>query len=336
MKQIIYRYLEGKATEAEQLQLLKWLRNKQNRFVFNSYSLGWKESLDVNQLPDEGQKSWNQIQAVILEKSYKQWQHSRKVQSFFKYAAIFFFMVTLTGLGWYIIQSKNPNQLLYTRVLAEKGHISKVELPDGSLVWLNSGSEITYSSLFADKNRNIQLNGEAYFNVSHNEQLPLLVSCGELKVKVLGTKFNVSAYEENNQVDVVLEKGSVELLDAKIKSFDYRLKPGERAMFNKTEQKMTVSNVNTVKFTSWKDGIINIYDQSLEQVVKRLESRYNQKFRFSDNIKDYRYTFTIKNEPLDEIIQLMEKITPVKAIQEDDVIVFEMDVNKMRKSMDKH
>jgi ferric-dicitrate binding protein FerR (iron transport regulator) len=99
---------------------------------------------------------------------------------------------------------------------------------------------------------------------------------------------------------------------------------------------MTVSNVNTIKFTSWKEGIINIYDQSLEQVVKRLESRYNQKFRFGDDIKDYRYTFTIKNEPLDEIINLMEKITPVKTIQKDEVIVFQMDVDKMRKSMDKH
>jgi ferric-dicitrate binding protein FerR (iron transport regulator) len=327
MKQIIYKYLEGKATEAEQHKLLKWLRNKENRFVFNSNSLGWKESLDSNQLPDENLESWNQIQAVILEKSYKQWQHSRKVQSFFKYAAIFFFMVTLTGLTLYFVYSK-PIQPLYTSVVAEKGQISKVELPDGSLVWLNSGSEITYSNLFAEKNRNIQLNGEAYFNVAHNEQLPLVVSCGELNVKVLGTKFNVSAYEENKHVDVVLEKGSVELLD-------YCLKPGERAMFSKTERNMTVSNVNTAKFTSWKEGIINIYDQSLEQVVKRLESRYNQKFIFSNDIKDYRYTFTIKNEPLDEIINLMEKITPVKAIQKDDVIVFQMDIDKMRKSMEK-
>lgn len=336
MKQIVNRYLEGKATAEEQARLLEWLRKKENRLVFNSYSLRWKESLDANQLPGENQKSWNQIQTVILEESYKQWQHSRKVQMFFRYAAIFFFVVTLAGLGWNFTQSKKTNQLLYTSVVAEKGQISKIELPDGSLVWLNSGSKITYSNLFANSNRDIQLSGEAYFNVSHNEKLPLVVSCGELNVKVLGTKFNVTAYEENNQVDVVLEKGSVELLDAKVESFEYLLKPGERAMFNKTERKMTVSNVNTTKFTSWKEGIINIYDQSLDQVVKRLESRYNQEFRFSDDIKDYRYTFTIKNEPLDEIIQLMEKITPVKAIQKNDIIVFEMDMNKMRKSMDKH
>lgn len=334
MKEIAKKYLEGKATIAEQARLLEWLREKKNRFIFNSYSLSWKESLDFNQLSDESQESWNQIQSVILEKSYRQWQQSGKIQLFFRYAAIFFFIVIIAGLTFYRIQLK-PEQLLYTRVVAEKGQISKVELPDGSQVWLNSGSEIVYSNLFANANRDIQLSGEAYFNVSHNEQLPLVVSCGGLQVKVLGTRFNVTAYDESNHIDVVLEEGSVELLDAEVESFDYRLKPGERAMFSKTEQKMTVSDVNTAKFTSWKEGIINIYDQSLEQVIKRLASRYNQKFSFSEQVKNFRYTFTIKNEPLDEIIKLMEKITPVKAVQKNEIIVFEMDKNKMKRSMNK-
>ena len=333
MKGIIKKYLEGEATAAEQMQLLEWLRRKENRLIFNSYSLSWKESLDSDKLPDESQESWNKIQSVLLEKSYKQWQYSRKTQFFFRYAAVFFFVVILSGLLFYVIRSKP--ELLYTRVMAENGQISKVELPDGSQVWLNSGSEIIYSSLFASTNRNIQLSGEAYFNVSHNEQLPLVVNCGELQVKVLGTRFNVAAYKENNHVDVVLEEGSVELLDTKVESFNYRLKPGERAVFNTTEQKMTVSNVNTTKFTSWKAGIINIYDQSMEQVVKRLETRYNQRFMYSEDIKNLRYTFTIKNEPLDEIIQLMEKITPVKAVQNEDIIEFKMDMNKMRRSIDK-
>lgn len=335
MKQIIYKYLEGKATKEEQYKLLKWLQDKENRFDFNSCSLAWKESLDANRLPDGSQESWNKIQKLLSEKRYKQWQHSRKIQMFFMYVAIFFFAVTLAGLSWYFTQSTKPNQILYTSVAAEKGQISKVELPDGSKVWLNSGTEITYSNLFADANRNIQLTGEAYFDVSHNEQLPLVVTCGELKMKVLGTKFNVTAYKENNDVNVVLEEGAVKLLDTNVESFNYLIKPGERAIFNTTERKLTVSKVNTAKFTSWKDGIINIYDQSLEQVVKRLEARYNQKFKFNDGVKDFRYTFTIKNEPLDEIIQLMEKITPVKAIQKDDIIVFQIDMAKMRKSMDK-
>lgn len=334
MKQIINKYLEGKATVEEQERLLEWLRKKENRFVFNKYRLDWKESLDAKQLPDESHESWSQIQVAILERNYKQWQHIRKTQLFFRYAAIFFFAISLAGLSWYFILSE-PMHPLYTSVVAEKGQISKVDLPDGSQVWLNSGSKIRYSNLFASKNRDIKLNGEAYFDIAHNEQLPLIVNCGELKVKVRGTKFNVKTCEENNDVDVVLEEGSVELLNTEVESFDYELKPGERAIFNIKERKLTVSNVNTTKFTSWKEGILNIYDQSLEQVVNRLEARYNQKFQFSDQIKDFRYTFTIQNESLDEIIKLMKKITPIKAIQKDDIIVFQVDMTKIKRPMDK-
>lgn len=337
MKQIIKNYLEGKATFEEQSQLLEWLRKKENRFVFDSYSLSWNETLDLSQLPEESMESWNQIQAAILEKSFKQWQRSRKIQLFFRYAAIFFFAISLAASlwSWHLSRSSQTGNDLFTKVEAENGQISKVVLSDGSTVWLNSGSKITYSNLFGKANRNIQLSGEAYFDVSHNEQLPFIVNCNELELKVLGTKFDVTSYEENKHINVVLEQGSVELLNTKVKSFNYRLKPGELATFDKKERELTVRNVNTTKFTSWKDGIINIYDQSLEHVVKRLEMRYNQKFIVNEEVKGLRYTFTIKNESLEDIIKLMEKITPIKATQKGNVIDFEMDISKINVSMNK-
>ena len=332
MKQTIYKYLEGKATEAEQYRLLKWLRNKENRFVFNSFSLEWKKGLDESQIPKENKEAWNRIQTEMLQKGYQQWQHSGKTQSFFKYAAIFFFVVSIVSIvwKWNVSQTAETTNELFTNVFAENGQISKVILPDGSLVWLNSGSKITYSNLFGNANRNIKLTGEAYFDVAHNEELPMVVSCGELKVKVLGTEFNVAAYDEMNGIDVVLEKGAVELLDSKVLTFQYQLKPGEMAKFNKTNRNLRISEVNTTKFTSWKDGIMNIYDQPLDKVVKKLETRYNQKFKYSNEIKHYRYTFTIKNESMNEIINLMKKITPIKAVQKKDTIILTADSEKIK------
>jgi len=332
MKQTIYNYLEGNATEAEQHQLLKWLRNKENRFVFNSFSLEWKNGLDENQVPKENNETWNRIQTEMLQKGYQQWQHSGKIQSFFKYAAIFFFVVSVISFvwKWNVSHTKETSNELFTDVVAENGQISKVRLPDGTLVWLNSGSKITYSNLFANTNRRIQLTGEAYFDAAHNEELPMVVSCGELKVKVLGTEFNVAAYDEMNGIDVVLEKGAVELLDSKVLTFQYQLKPGEMAKFNKTNRNLRISEVNTTKFTSWKDGIMNIYDQPLDKVVKKLETRYNQKFKYSNEIKHYRYTFTIKNESMNEIINLMKKITPIKAVQKKDTIILTADSEKIK------
>lgn len=331
MKEIAVKYFEGRASEAEQAELLEWLRIKKNRIDFNSYSLVWKKSLDKQQFPANGEEIWNKIQARMLQKSFIRWQKTRGTNQFFRIAAIFFFLISLGFLAYFFtnIETKTPE--FYTNVFADNGHISKVELPDGSWVWLNSGSKISYSNLFASKNRNISLTGEAYFQVTKNKDLPLVVTSGELQVKVLGTKFNVTAYPENNEVAVVLERGSVELLNPNVESFQLILKPGERAVFNKSNMDLQVSNVNTAKFTSWKEGILNIYDQSLEEVVERLETRYNQKFILDDEVKNYRYTFTIKNESLDEIIQLMEKITPVKAEQEKDTILFKTDKNRKRR-----
>ena len=91
-----------------------------------------------------------------------------------------------------------------------------------------------------------------------------------------------------------------------------------------------VSEVNTSRYTSWKDGIINFYNLNLEEVVMRLETRYNQKFEYDAEVKDNLYTFTIKNEPLHEILRLMENITPIKAEQKDELITIKLDKNKKR------
>ncbi|MEN8118311.1 MAG: FecR domain-containing protein [Bacteroidota bacterium] len=325
MKQIITKYLEGHASEAEQAELLKWLRNKENSIVFNSFKLDWKKNLDAQQLPKGSEGSWSKIQGQLLQRGFKRWQSTRKINQLFRYAAIFFFVISMSSLAYLLVNRESTMPEYFTSVMAENGQISKVELPDGSLVWLNSGSEITYSNFFATDNRNIKLTGEAYCQVTKNEDIPLIVNSGDLQVKVLGTKFNVAAYRESDKIDVVLESGEVELLSSKVESFSYKLAPGERATFNKSDRKLAVSNVNTSKFTSWKDGMINIYNQSLEELVERLEVRYNQEFEYDDDVKDFHYTFTIKNESLDEVIKLMEKITLVNAVQKGDTIIFKKD-----------
>jgi len=330
MKSIVTKYLDGTATKAEQAKMLLWLRQKENRIVFNSLKLEWKKGLDSQQLPVGSEKSWSTIQDQLLQKSFNGWQSSRKMNQFFRIAAIFFFVLSLGSAVYFVSNQNKTIPEFYTSVVAENGQISKVELPDGSTVWLNSGSELTYSNLFAADNRNIDLSGEAYFEVTKNEDIPLIVSSGELQVKVLGTKFNVAAYPSSEKIDVVLESGKVELLSAEVESFRYELKPGELASFNKGNRGLNVSNVNTLKYTSWKDGIINIYDQTLEELVKRLETRYNQKFKYAEEIKDYHFTFTIKNESLDETIKLMEQIAPIKAVQKEHIIEFKLDEKRKR------
>jgi ferric-dicitrate binding protein FerR (iron transport regulator) len=211
-----------------------------------------------------------------------------------------------------------------TNIIAENGQVSKVELSDGSLVWLNSGSEITYSNFYGSKNRNIKLTGEGFFQVSNNEEVPFIVQCDEVSVKVTGTRFNVEAYPEEKSLNVVLEEGAVELLDSEGETLLYKMNPGELVQYNKSDNKFDVTHINTSKFTSWKEGILNIYDQRLEDLVKKLELRFNQKFEVENEVKDFRYTFTIKNETLEEVIDLIQQITPVKIEQENETIIIKL------------
>jgi len=334
MKAIIIKYLEGRASDDEQQRLLKWVRNKENQLVFNSYRLEWINSLKNDQLPAESKGVWNKIQTQLLQRGSDKWQKSKRIQRFLRVAAIVFFIINIGGLAL-IFSSINNSQEYFTSVIAEKGQISKVELPDGSMVWLNSGSKITYNNSFTSDNRNINLIGEAYFQVTKNKKLPLIVNCKDLQVKVLGTHFNVMAYTNCKDIQVTLEEGSVELLNTNLKSFSHKLIPGELGNYNKNSKKLSVSKVNTSKYTSWKQGIINIYNQTLEELVKRLEIQYNQKFEFDEDVKNFHFTFTIRNEPLDEVIKLMEKISPIKAIQINNTIKFELDENKMSNIDDK-
>ena len=326
MKQIIVRYLEGRASESEQRKLLEWLRKRQNRLQFRSHISAWKKNLGEDEFPGGGKNSWNGIQQALLKRNYWRWQRSRKLQFAFRYAAIFFFMVSVSGAIWYFSGQQNQQiRQPHTNTIAQGGQVSKVELPDGSIVWLNAGSTLSYNNDYSDANRDITLNGEAYFDVAKHEALPLVVHCNGLQVKALGTKFSVAAYMSDSTIDVVLEEGLVALSPPGDQSYKYRLQPGELGRFQKETHELEVQRVDTRMYTAWRKGMISIFDQPLEKVAQRLEKRYDQKFEVSEEVKDFRYTFTIRNESLDKIIRLMEKITPVKAIQRADTIRFEKD-----------
>lgn len=320
MERIIKNYLEGKATETEQKQLLGWLRNAHNRIAFNRIKSDWKKSLKEGIFPGGGRESWSRLQAGLWQKEYDKRQHARKVHLGFRIAAVFFFLISIGSFVNFFMDKEQPDTELFTNVIAENGQISKVNLPDGSVVWLNSGSQLSYSNLYAARHRNIRLTGEAFIDAAKNEQLPMVVEVGNLSVKVLGTRFNVNGYDSENSVEVVLEEGLVELLRAGRHDVFHRMNSGERAKVDLVNNQFSAGKVNPARYTSWTKGIINIYNLPMEEVVKQLEKRYNQQFELDPEVKEIRYTFTIQNESLDEILKLMEKITPINIVQNENKI----------------
>ena len=332
MKSTIKKYLSGKSSEKEQNELLNWVRTDDNLTSFQSTKKEWKDEIAGQSVSSDFQEPWKKIQDRLFGQMQTELQRTRRMLNFFKYAAILAVLVSVPALTYFFMQKEHPSApLIYTTVAADFGQISKVVLPDNTVVWINSGSEVRYNNQFSESNRDIQLIGEAFFKVSENAELPLIVHSHELQVKVLGTEFGVMAYPEESSIQVVLEKGKVELTSSTHSNFRQEMKPGELASFNKEKKELTLSNVNTGLFTSWKDGLINIYNLPLCELVLKLEKRYNQKFEVDDAIRNLPYTFTIKNENLNNVLRLMEKITPVDVVQSGNVIKLKYNSKKAQK-----
>ncbi len=164
------------------------------------------------------------------------------------------------------------------------GKTSEIILPDGTHVFLNAGSRLIYPDFFVDKTREVFLVGEAYFEVKHNEHQPFVVQTTDIRVRVLGTQFNVSAYPSDNIIETVLTEGKVRLEQNNTGMFSQTtdLMPGQLAAFSKTERTTRLEEVEIENYTLWTEGLLKFESTDLSRVVKRLERYFNIRFRYED------------------------------------------------------
>jgi ferric-dicitrate binding protein FerR (iron transport regulator) len=303
----IGKYITGKESREESGQLQAWLKEDPvHQKLFEQIKNEKKIAEAVTEFDARDKEyAWKryleQVTALSLQKVLFRW----------KIAAVFFFVVGCAGiLAYFSVKSNLPvldsSEKLYTTVSTNAGQNSKIVLPDSSVIWLNSGTTLSYNTDFSLNNREIRLQGQAFFQIARNEKVPLFVAINGFKIKVLGTKFDVSAYPEDPKIDVVLESGSVELLHEQDQSFDHILKPGEKAEFDLKTKNVSISPVNVYKYTSWKDGVLIFENAPMDEVLEKLERWYNIRIEVKDQ-KIYGLVFnaTIINENVDEIFDLI-------------------------------
>jgi len=193
----------------------------------------------------------------------------------------------------------------------ERGQKANITLPDGSKVWLNSESKLTYTPNFNVKNRELQLNGEAYFEVAHNPKKPFIVSSHDISVEALGTAFGVKAYNEDNQVTSILMKGKVRVTTP---DGEVVLLPNDRISYDKSTHKKYLSSVtNATDFTGWIHNELRFENESLGDIAKTIQRIYNVEVKFtSENLKKQRYTGTINNNSLESVLNIISLTSPVK------------------------
>ncbi len=274
--------------------------------------------------------SKKEMSASRVEESYRQLSkkihkptRSLNFRNLIRYAAVLVLFIAFSFLVYYMgTQSVKDEKLHYTSVVADNGQISKIVLPDSTVVWLNSGTTLTYNNNFSVDNRKLKLTGQAYLDVKRNIDLPLVVDCGELLVKVLGTRFDVSSYPDDANVNVILESGKVELRHTTRKDFRYQLKPGEIAQYNLAQKKINISDVEVAKFTSWKDGLLIFHNAKLADVVNKLQRKYGIEIIVENpELFESQLNAKFREESLEEIVAYIEFACHAKAhiIKDNDI-----------------
>jgi ferric-dicitrate binding protein FerR (iron transport regulator) len=174
---------------------------------------------------------------------------------------------------------------------------------------LNSGSTLTYSTPFLEA-REVTLTGEAWFEVEPNTKLPFEVSSGEMKLTVIGTTFNVSAYPEDNYVEVVLEKGSL-LVNCGFYDEGIVMHPSERLVYK--DGVVSRSIEETEKYSSWTKGKLVFRSDSMVEVARRIERWYNVKLELMDSeLERYSFRATFEDDPLEEVLKYLSMTSPIR------------------------
>jgi transmembrane sensor len=222
-------------------------------------------------------------------------------------------VILLVGLGiLYIIKTNQVFRTTYTENIAPQGQISSVILPDGTKAFLNSGSALRYDNFFGRKYRHVQLVGEAYFEVARDEKLPFIINTDVVQIKVLGTKFNVMAYPEDNMVETIVKEGKVSVSELNGPS-SLLLQANQKATFLKNTRELVLADANSELYTSWKENLLIFDNENFGNVIQKLERWYNVKINVegTDSIKD-RFTLTIRNESLREVLELISLTTNIE------------------------
>lgn len=296
-------YVTGSITNQEERKDIRdWINaNDANRQEFiackNAHALSRKSSgkTDVElEFRKFQTKTGNEFKRIALQ--------------LVKYAAIILITFGVSWLSkdqlqnWVSFENEQTN-----KIICPAGQIAEIILSDGTKIWLNAGSTLAYPTRFNKNQRAVHLSGEAFFEVTKKGKTPFVVNTKTLNIKVLGTSFNVDAYDETPWTKTTLVEGKIELLNKQGSKIS-EIRPGELAEYDHLNQRIHLQEVDTRFYSSWKEGKMTFFNETLENIAIKLERWYNVEFVFqNEEIKTDRFSGTfLKYKPLDQILEIIE------------------------------
>ncbi len=300
---LIAKHLSNELNEFEQQQFSLWLEESaENRKELVNAEKIWQNADFNNADLFNTDNGWNKMNHRMHNNTMAISPNKKIFSIWMKVAASLIILIGITFVIQKIVGTKS-----YTEIVANNHKmISPIILPDGSKVFLNAGSTLKYPKLFSAKTRLVELTGEAFFEVTRNEKTPFIIQTLKARVKVLGTSFNVAAYQETDSVQVVVETGTVEL-SSKTDNDIIRLIHGNTGVYYSKANKFVKSEASDVNAIAWKTNIIVFHDANLTYVAKTLNKVFGLSISIDDgNLKKCRLNADFKNQDLEHILEAIK------------------------------
>lgn len=314
---LIIQLLCGELDGAELAELRTWIASSpENEKYFMQKQEVWFSAVDSSQWQKYNkEKAFKEFQRRVERTEESVWEdasveelYPASLHKWLSYAAVIIVVVAMTFWGYHRGEYHVKNSFADIQVEAPYGSRTKALLPDGTVVWLNSGSMLSYSQGYGLNDRKVSIKGEGYFEVKHNEKLPFSVNSQTIRVNVLGTKFNFRDYPDDAEAEVILEKGSVKLDNLMKQNKSQMMVPGQKVVLDKKTGKMTTESYEVSGASQWTEGIIAFKDAPLSEIAKRIERSYNVKVLLSGkDIGKYRFNgdFVRQEQSLQEVLETL-------------------------------
>ena len=315
IEELLSSYLSGDLPDKERTIIDEWRKESpENESVFQESCRAWEVIPLLNEM-----EKFNSFEALKkVNKRLIKADNSDWLTIIQRIAAILLLPVLVYSayqtIQNFSLKNQQEENVVMQTVSSRQGMVSEFSLPDGTKVWLNSGSEIQFPVSFRSGLREVNLKGEAFFEVAKNVKQPFRVNTRELNIDVLGTSFNVISYEEEVQSEVVLIEGRVTLSSdaGKVIKELGGLEPGQQAIYTAESQTINIKEVDPEKYIAWRDGNLVFQDDSMEDVVKRLGRWFNVEIVIEDpEINEYIYKATFRNENLKQVLNLLKLSAPI-------------------------
>lgn len=314
-KDSIERTLNNDATKDEAREVIKWFQTMEGQ-AWLSARLDDDEKIVIE---NEEMLIDHKIPSEVIYNKIKKQLLKQKVRRIFWGAAAVLIPFIILLLSFFYVNSRVD--LLagseYDEVYVPKGEKMQLIFQDGSKVHLNSESRIRYPRKFAFSERKVELEGEGWFDISKNKKRPFIVDLGCVRVRVLGTTFVVKAYPKENDISVELENGSIELITKMSKYFN--MIPGDKAVYERSSGNCKITRPeNHISYSEWKQHTFVFNNSPLSEVMTTLSRTYNINFIVEDSLAlNYNYTLTTNSKNLSFVLKELEKITPVRFVEND-------------------